>query len=353
VPAQSGGTTTLFAVRARIQERLYAGFGREIFWVFNSQAEPALTDQTTIGRCLDEARRAHVFICLCTGDPGAQDAENPLGICHQELQAAINDSPDKVVLIRLRDADAQLAKHREFRILVEDFQRTHRKWISFARTDDELVDGAVAAAYGAVRRMGARALAQWRRSRSYSGSRFRWASKTYSERTTEIASILVEQFTRASGVVRRPFALWQPALLQLPLGTTTLLVSVSAVPDGFGVADARKYAGYPFRDDDQHRAAAHGAWTGPLHVVGVYKSITESQMRSHLGNADIAIFKTEFGYLAQDRSQAIQVAYLWDCSEEDAAVEAAALFLRWLTDADASTQISELGDRRRAMLTRA
>jgi hypothetical protein len=351
VPAKAGGTTTLYEVRERIEQRLYQGFGADILWVFNSQTEPALTDQTTIGRCVDEAKKANIFVCICTGDPGAQNATNPLGICHQELQAAINDSPDKVVLIRTKGDKAELAKHAAFKTLIEDFQRTRLKWIATADDDDELVEEASKAVFAAIRRMGERALAQWRRSRSYTGNRFRWASKTYSQRTEEISRILCDQFAKAGGAAARAFALKEPALMQLPMGNQSLLVTVSAAPDSFGVPDARNYAGYPFRDDRGHATGAKGNWTGPLHVVGIYKSVTESQMRSHLGNADIAIFKTEFGYLAQDLSQAIQVAYLCDCQEQDAVVEAAARFLTWLTDPDAAAQIANLGDRRRGMIT--
>src|SRR5437879_6398695 len=107
VPGAKGAPVPLGEIRDRVERRLHEGIGSRVLWVFKSESEPALTDQSTISKCLDEARRAHVIVCLCTGDPGETDRGNPLGICHRELQTAINDSPDKVVLIRLSGADAE------------------------------------------------------------------------------------------------------------------------------------------------------------------------------------------------------------------------------------------------------
>lgn len=354
VASSTGGATPLKVVRNNIEQRLYAGIGREILWVFSSPNEPALGDQTAIGRCLREARRSQVFVCLCTGDPGMTNAASPLGICHQELLAAIDDSPNKVVIVRLEEAQSKkaFAAHPAFSALVNDFQTTHQKWVTTAKTDVEIEDQAVAAVFEVIRRMGARAHATWRRNRAYAGSRFRWASKTYSERTQDIAGLIAQQLgANASVKVTRQPQLWQPGLATLALGSDELLLTITGVPDSFGVADARKYAGYPFRDDALHGQAAPGTtWIGPLHVIGVHKGVTESQMRSHLGNADIAILKTPFGFVAQDRSQAIQVAYLSDCVEEDATVEGAAELLSWLADTDIAQQVRELAQRRRAML---
>ena len=92
-------------------------------------------------------------------------------------------------------------------------------------------------------------------------------------------------------------------------------------------------------------------WTGPVHAVGVHKGITQSQMRAHIGNADIAILKTAFGYVAQDRSQAVQVLYLADCVEEDATVEAAAALMEWLREPEMAAQMLDLAERRRGMIT--
>ena len=351
VRAAKGAPVPLGVIRDRIEARLYEGIGSGILWVFKSEAEPPLTDQSTIGKCLDEARRAHIFICLCTGDPGVTDADNPLGICHRELQAAINDSPDKVVLIVLSGAETEFKKHPAFQILVEDFQQTHKKWVASVRNDEEMVDEAVAGVLAAVRRMGWRALSVWRRNRSYSGSRVRWASMTMSERASEITRLLDRDLTGAPGAKEiRPPQLWSPGILLFPVTDKAVLLTITAVPDSFGVPDARKYCGYPFRDDRAHTSGVPKGWTGPVHVVGVHKGITESQMRAHIGNADIAILKTAFGYAAQDRSQAVQVLYLVDCVEEDATVEAAAALMEWFRETEMAAQMLALADRRRGMI---
>lgn len=71
-------------------------------------------------------------------------------------------------------------------------------------------------------------------------------------------------------------------------------------------------------------------------------------MRAHLGNADIAIYRTNFGFLAQDRSQAIQVAYLTECEDEDATLTRTADLQEPLTKP--SMPIWSAGAQRRATM---
>lgn len=294
VPKAGGGTSTLREVRAQVRERLYLGVGAQLLNLFASENEPALTDQATIEHCLDEARKSDLFVCLCTGDPGVTNVQEPLGICHRELTAAIADSPDKVILILLNTpaVEAAFSAHPEFKSLVEDFAAARKKWTRRARTDQELIEEAVAAVLDGVRTMGARAHREWRRSRAYAGNRLRWASMTYSERALAIAATIERQLSRDSSVaILRSYRIFEPGLVTIDLGSDVLVGSFSAVPDAFGVADARKYCGYPFRDDEQHMRS-HPKAIGPLHIVGIHRGLTEGQMRAHLGNADIAIYRT-------------------------------------------------------------
>ncbi len=352
VPKAGGGTTSLREVRSRIQARLYEGIGQQLLNLFASENEPALTDQATIEYCLAEARRSDLFVCLGTGDPGRTSTKEPLGICHRELTAAIADSPDKVILIVLDTPDAQAAfkAHPDFQILVEGFAAARKKWTRRARTDEELVDEAVRAVLEGVRTMGARAHREWRRSRAYAGNRLRWASKTYSERALAITAAIERQLSRDPAVViARPYRIFEPGLVTLKLGTEVLVGSFCGVPDAFAVADARKYAGYPFREDEQHMRS-HRKAIGPLHIVGIHRSLTESQMRAHLGNADIAIYRTNFGFLAQDRSQAIQVAYLTECEDEDATLTRTADLQDALNQAEYADLVRPLAQRRATMV---
>jgi hypothetical protein len=138
-------------------------------------------------------------------------------------------------------------------------------------------------------------------------------------------------------------------------GALTHVMTVSAAPDGFGVTGARPYVGYPFRQDaailKAARASKAGAQaTGPLHIVGVFKNVTEAQIRNHIGNADIAILPFQFGYLAHDEIQSIQVAYLTRLSDETAIRRAITELRLRLADPQVAPTVERLAKRRAGML---
>jgi hypothetical protein len=115
---------------------------------------------------------------------------------------------------------------------------------------------------------------------------------------------------------------------------------VSACPDRYSYPEAAKYVGYPFRTEVE-------GWSnelGPLHVVFVNKTITDTQVRRHLGNPDIHVSKEDWGFFAADPERFIQIAYLTKCTDSHEIMQRNLDFMSWLDEYD---QVRDLVTRAR------
>jgi Domain of unknown function (DUF4062) len=115
-------------------------------------------------------------------------------------------------------------------------------------------------------------------------------------------------------------------------------VLFSACPDRFSYADAARYVGYPFRSCVKDWTEAYG----PLHVVAVAKSITDTQVRRHLGNPDIHVSNEGWGFFAADPERFIQVGYLTKCISPQLLITRVREFFTWL---DIYEQVDQLIER--------
>jgi len=109
--------------------------------------------------------------------------------------------------------------------------------------------------------------------------------------------------------------------------TVSIPTIVSVCPDRFSFAEAARFVGYPFRTMTQ-------GWNrqlGPLHVTCVYRTITDAQIRKHLGNPDIRVAKESWGFFARDPERSIQGLYLIKCSDETTLRIRLHDALEWLT----------------------
>jgi hypothetical protein len=357
VRGRTGKPIQLREVRAEIEAQLTEGIGKQLIAVLRNDNQPAQTDQATLDLCEGWARSSELVLAIVTGEAGSL-APNGLGICHAELVAAAGDTPSKLLLIQTGAAGAAFALPAN-RAFATDFAALWGNWQKFggsASTAAKIVDASVRAVVSGIERTAALSLAAWRQRPSIAGQQLDWASKPYSERARTLVEgllhVLHDPWPGKSVADVKGSSI--PAVI-VTAGGSAHVLTVSAAPDGFGVPDARPYVGYPFRQDaailKAARATKSGAQaTGPLHVIGVFKSVTEAQIRSHIGNADIAILPFQFGYLAHDENQSIQVAYLSRLSDQTAIQRAITELRLRLADPQVAPTVERLAKRRAVML---
>jgi hypothetical protein len=359
--ANVGGATgkpiSLEHVRTEIEAQLTEGIGKQLVEVRRNDNQPAQTDQATLDLCEGWARSSDLVLAIVNGEAGSV-APNGLGICHAELIAAAADTPSKLLLIRTDQAQPNF-KRPENRAFATDFNALWGNWQKFGgkgTTAPQIVGASVRAVVAAIQRTTTLSVGTWRQRPSIAGQQLDWASKPYSQRARTLVDGLLN-------LMREPLpgttvldvkGAGIPALIVTAAGTS-LVLTVSAAPDGFGVPDARQHVGYPFRQDatilKASRAGKGGAQAaGPLHIVGVFKNVTEAQIRAHIGNADIAILPFRFGYLAHDEIQSIQVAYLTRLSDASAIQRAIAELRLRLADPQVAPTVKRLATRRALMV---
>src|SRR5690606_1264451 len=128
------------------------------------------------------------------------------------------------------------------------------------------------------------------------GESLQFAQMTYAERANKIKSKL---------------AVSVPALFP------GIIYNIEVVPDNMSVTDARANIGRPFLDelriieDKQENK-------GVIHIIGVYGTVTELQVKNLVGFPDLAVNKTSFGFYLWDTTNHIQMFFLQKCTNTDA-----------------------------------
>jgi len=350
-----GARRPLKAIRQQISDRLKAFDGKSIEVLVN-EAEPAETDLNAVERCEKWAKESQLVLAIVNGHAGAMTPRG-IGVCHLELKTAMEDCPQKVLLIRVNvdETEWHFAHHQDFKAYFEGLWSAWRKFGATARTADEVIEKGVQAIGQAVARMAAVSVREWRRRVGAEGEALEWVSKTYSERSALLVSTVLGALEQYEGSGTRAITLRRaggetPTLIEIQIEKARLCATLTGVPDSFGIPEARKYCGYPFREDGIHLAEARGSRAiGPVHLVAAYKRVTEGQIRAHIGNPDISIIRTPFGYFCQDRSQAIQVGYLVEIDDSSRARQRANDLLEWLVGDPVFAGIRDLAVRRSVM----
>ena len=95
---------TLSDVRRKIKEKLESIeiLDGSIFEVWiNEDAPPDEGSQDAWEHCMEQVRKANIVLVLYNGNSGWAKGSGDIGICHAELQAALEHSPAKIRLIKI------------------------------------------------------------------------------------------------------------------------------------------------------------------------------------------------------------------------------------------------------------
>jgi hypothetical protein len=344
VPRRGGGTEPLSALRQRIKDELErAAF---LDWVpfevwINEDEPPPEGTRDAWDRCLEEAARADVVIALVNGNAGWSAGDEGVGICHAELQRALESAPAKVRGVRVPGPPLRGERHDQFTAWLGRQQL----WLGEAKDAEGAQALVRAAAVEALRELAQAGTQEVRRGRWDRGDALRWSRLDFDERAAAMerivrAAVLERQRSRAEGEA-----------LFARIGGEDVLLRVAAVPGPMTVGPARERVGQPFLRD--HRlAGALGEAAGPVHVIACQRGVTEAQATRMLGFPDVTLVTAPFGVYAADDVQKIQLLLLASCRDETSTRIAVQRAFDWL---DASGEAAQLVERAsgRARIVRA
>lgn len=327
---------SLSDVRRKLQKDLQAErfCGQQILEVWineESGAESGTADAWET--CLEKVDEADVVVVIYNGHGGWTRSGAEIGICHAEMDRAFTRNPWKVYLILLsfpsnpklsltspvevakRDAtNAGFAKYIDtaalYRGPAEDRQSLERSVkLAVAKAVTELVE------------LGKR---EGRKGRYHLGSPLDWSRLSYADRKKALEETMAGYLTSAAKAQPRP------AGLVLALGSSLLFVRVHGVPSGFGVTEARDLVGRPQLLDHESAVTEESRLTGPLHLIGCHKSVTESQVIGFMGHPDLFLVQAPFGFFVADRQTFAQAFFLTNCRDPTATSLSLQRMFDWL-----------------------
>jgi hypothetical protein len=288
------------------------------------------------------ARTCHVFICILVDSYGFTD-DSGLSATIIELDAAYKDSPEKMLIFiqhTLRDTQSDIFKALPlpYQTWLNDLRGYHGKLVNFFESWDELPDLVLKS----LDRYSADTLRAIRRMPAYasdkSSEEANWEQMTFRERYNQMLETFrsgikgIALLNTAIDSLTHDDTERDPERYQLAVKEKRTIqkipVVLSACPDRFSYPDAAAYVGYPFRT----RVESWKNSLGPLDIVLFFRTITDAQIRRHLGNPDIHVTREEWGYFAADPERYIQVAYLINCTSSRDLERKVRQFLTWLVE---------------------
>lgn len=301
-------------------------------WINEDSAGSPL-NETWWERCLTEARQADVVIVLYNGESGGAIKNEPMGICHAELEAVLATQAKKVRGIPLPLAD--LPKPGLQRTCDEVF-RTYVSNLDIfgppANTGEELVDRVRQEVREALVTLVQNAALTPDFSKSNTGPALEWHRLSYVGRERamrdEVQNVLADIPGTTPGNLKPREEEWMT--MWLMIAGRKILAALHAVPAGLSQSAAREKVGQPFLMDHTLHAELAAGEGGPLHVVACYKGVTESQALKMLGFPDATVVPGRFGLHVADSVQKIQIVLLKNCQSPTATRHALTTWLEWL-----------------------
>jgi len=297
-----------------------------LFEVYAFESDPGSGSERNIfEQCRAEIARSDLILVLYTGEAGTTLPSGSKGICHAELEAAINQRRACVSLINLLPLSSSgSATDRAFRDYIENLAL----WSVDVDSEEALHYEACRLLHKRVVELaqtGARAGA----GKKDTGRALEWRQLDMHRRRLAMREALIEALTARP----HPFADGEAVSHRIELAQALpVIVRVDAIPTAMGQAAGRELVGQPFLTD--HRFAQHlDAVKSPgiVHVVACQGGVTEAQAQRLIGTPDAIAVSSDFGVYVADHVQNIQVVLLCRCSDPDAVQTAVQRFRYWLT----------------------
>lgn len=113
-----------------------------------------------------------------------------------------------------------------------------------------------------------------------------------------------------------------------------------AIPDAMSVAEARENVGRVFLRDAEEIVGSKNK-SGILHIIAVYKSATERQLRTLIGHPDVTLVQDSFGWYVYDMDSHVQMVFLTDCENENTANTRIQQFFTWTKSSRENKEIEK------------
>ena len=322
----NGNASNFSAVRAKLKEELESTeiFDEMLFEVWTNEPAPAAAATADAWEhCMDQIARADIVIAIYNGNAGWTNHSGDIGICHAELEHAMNSAPGKVRGIAVtfdKKAKAQPkdVRFREYWDRLSLFRGTE------AKDGNEIISEVKKALFDAVVEMVGLGVREARKGKFYTGAALDWSRLDFVTRGLKIRDTLLSILEEDYGTKRKDD--W----VIVPLNKKKVMVICHGLPSSFTISQARELVGQPFLKDHLSIQDAPKNADGPVHLIGCHKTITESQAQKCLGFPDATLVTAPFGVYAADPVQKIQMIFIANCRDETTTRHGVQRLMEWL-----------------------
>ncbi|WP_448698137.1 hypothetical protein ACFGVR_15050 [Mucilaginibacter sp. AW1-3] len=232
--------------------------------------------------CMQRAAEADLVIVFYNSEGGWGPDGNGIGICHAELDAALQASSKKAAIIDISKFSPVSAATGEALTRNTAFKNYYTKLNRFnnplkLRKADQTPDGFRNTLLASIKNIISRHFAAWiaHSNLSYAMSANNAVSKDWQQLNYEPLAILMKEKLSL--------------LAEKDVNFKDALKIAHAIPDRMAEPDARSYTGRPFLSDQDEitKKGVLGTATGPIHFIAVFGPATVSQVKSIIGYPDI------------------------------------------------------------------
>jgi hypothetical protein len=303
---------------------------------------------TSWDTCLKEIADSDIVVVWFTGHEGFKSPGKSIGICRAEYIEALQSNPSKVFLLDFREIKILSSSGVEFDKSIKyesEFAREisrSDKWLQITElkkctTIENLMAEVRSKCFGilfsAISNFVISGSTTLRQTVHTFGEGLVWNKLNYRFRQEAIGHYLTK--TVSNYLAESDFKPLQNAFI------------THAMPDAMSVAEAREMVGRPFLKDLEFLPKTD---IGPVHIVGVYKNATETQIRDIIGHQDVAIIQDGFGFYVWDLVNHIQLIYIIQCKDPEVTVLQTQAFFTWLRVQDETRFVIDRARRRKEIL---
>ncbi len=330
---------TLSDLRIKLREELEKEtfLGEEIIEVIiheNNFAPDGSQDAHQIS--INKINECNIVVILYNGDSGWNPALNGNGICHDEYLYAVDKYSQMMYMLdvssvfpRSDKKGLEQQKDLDFQANVEK-NNFGREFIS-ATSTEELHENALTQIKSYILDALEKSFKTQKfhvRKSTIFGETLHFAQLTYAERADRIKKKLEDS---------------------LPAMFPDIILNINAVPDNMSVADARANVGRPFLVELSFIQGKNKN-KGVIHIIGVYGTVTELQVKNLVGFPDLAVNKTSFGFYLWDTTNHIQMFFLQKCINTETVGSNINYLEQWLKTSGERERITKRAEARYSIL---
>lgn len=259
--------------------------------------------------CTKQARDADIVIVLYTGGSGGGLIGSDIGICHAELEEALNVAADRVRVIKLPiapDDSDRLQKKRDnaFRAYFDSLG----SFRTSAKTGEEVLEKVWNEIQPALVDLTQLGSSTFHLSQAATGHALEWHRLSYEARKQAMEEVMTESLSN------RPNSSKSASGVLAEFNKVKLFLKSHAAPASLSEPTSREMVGQPFLSDHKlHAELKKSKAAGPIHLVACPKGVTENQALNMLGFPDATIVSDSFGVHIADNIQKIQIVLLKEC----------------------------------------